>query len=491
MSLPNKSKVCSICKKRGYTEWHHIISQHHARRTGQDDLITNPDNVIELCKNCHDQTTASMVRKRLTREGKPMRKSKRKRTVQPLFTKTAKPAKERKLVENVQRLEESMTNMELRGVFQRNPPRLGRLRLRGYLDAVKSEDEIAEKWAQYFSSGKSLQHLYPEDHWMHVPDQFDQESSREFEEDGFIWLENSQAWIADLSPEKANFNIKLAQVRAQQRQLVEQLQNVASREQEQRRLKDLHDKSIELLLERGVYDANSPVSQFNQLSTYLQQVSVFDEMAKKWSEFFSPLGQSGLQVLYPVDHWLHNEEKFDSKKSTEFEEDGFCWTANGVAWKHNFSMKQAQLEVQIAQIRSQEQNLIEQEENREKRVAELEKEQDRIETCIKSMSDRGCFDSQSPVKNTQNLVSYLEGIKTDSEIALRWSEFFTENKSNAFQMLFPKDHWLHSPENFNSKLSKNFEEDGFCWTPNGGAWKLGLTLEVAKAEVQLAQAKLR
>ena len=30
-----KSGVCRICGKEGYTEWHHIISRGHAKKTGQ------------------------------------------------------------------------------------------------------------------------------------------------------------------------------------------------------------------------------------------------------------------------------------------------------------------------------------------------------------------------------------------------------------------------------------------------------------------------
>ena len=61
-SYPNKQRECRICGVSGYTEWHHIISRGHARKTNQLDLIENPGNVVELCKGCHDQTTASKSR---------------------------------------------------------------------------------------------------------------------------------------------------------------------------------------------------------------------------------------------------------------------------------------------------------------------------------------------------------------------------------------------------------------------------------------------
>ena len=68
MVLGCKTGSCKICKKEGKTEWHHIISQHHAKKTGQNHLIYNPNNVVELCRKCHNQTTASKSRYRLTKQ---------------------------------------------------------------------------------------------------------------------------------------------------------------------------------------------------------------------------------------------------------------------------------------------------------------------------------------------------------------------------------------------------------------------------------------
>jgi len=75
MGRIRKSGACKICEKRGYTEWHHIISRNHSIRTGQEHLLENPNNVIELCRVCHNQTTASMVRKRLLKEGRRTREN--------------------------------------------------------------------------------------------------------------------------------------------------------------------------------------------------------------------------------------------------------------------------------------------------------------------------------------------------------------------------------------------------------------------------------
>jgi len=60
-----KQNGCEICGAQGYTEWHHIISQHRCREEGLHHFIKLRGNVIELCKTCHDLTTASMIRKKL------------------------------------------------------------------------------------------------------------------------------------------------------------------------------------------------------------------------------------------------------------------------------------------------------------------------------------------------------------------------------------------------------------------------------------------
>ena len=54
--------VCSICKSEGYTEMHHIISRSKIEKIQKPDLLKNPDNLIELCKDCHDLTDSSSYR---------------------------------------------------------------------------------------------------------------------------------------------------------------------------------------------------------------------------------------------------------------------------------------------------------------------------------------------------------------------------------------------------------------------------------------------
>ena len=60
--------TCRICGEKGMLDPHHIISQGHAKKTNQGDLISNPGNVVHICRGCHDQTTASMVKKRLDKK---------------------------------------------------------------------------------------------------------------------------------------------------------------------------------------------------------------------------------------------------------------------------------------------------------------------------------------------------------------------------------------------------------------------------------------
>jgi len=67
-SLWVKTGVCSICQVEpddGITEWHHIISQHKCKKEGLLHLISARSNVVEVCKPCHDLTTASMLRTNL------------------------------------------------------------------------------------------------------------------------------------------------------------------------------------------------------------------------------------------------------------------------------------------------------------------------------------------------------------------------------------------------------------------------------------------
>tara|TARA_R110000787_G_scaffold157964_5_gene271851 strand:+ start:812 stop:1303 length:492 start_codon:yes stop_codon:yes gene_type:complete len=64
-----KQGHCSICFAEGKTEWHHIISQYRCREIGQEYLIHSRSNVVEVCKQCHDNTTASLRRAAFEEKG--------------------------------------------------------------------------------------------------------------------------------------------------------------------------------------------------------------------------------------------------------------------------------------------------------------------------------------------------------------------------------------------------------------------------------------
>tara|TARA_Y100000766_G_C18543516_1_gene429401 strand:- start:152 stop:565 length:414 start_codon:yes stop_codon:yes gene_type:complete len=55
--------VCRICNFEGRTEMHHIISQNHCRNIGRPELIKSSGNIVELCSECHNNTTASLIAK--------------------------------------------------------------------------------------------------------------------------------------------------------------------------------------------------------------------------------------------------------------------------------------------------------------------------------------------------------------------------------------------------------------------------------------------
>jgi len=59
MGVTNRPKSCRICKNTTKLDPHHIISQGHAKKTNQLDLITNQGNIVYICRKCHNQTTAS------------------------------------------------------------------------------------------------------------------------------------------------------------------------------------------------------------------------------------------------------------------------------------------------------------------------------------------------------------------------------------------------------------------------------------------------
>jgi len=57
--VTHRPKSCRICNITTKLDPHHIISQGHAKKTNQLDLITNQGNIVYICRKCHNQTTAS------------------------------------------------------------------------------------------------------------------------------------------------------------------------------------------------------------------------------------------------------------------------------------------------------------------------------------------------------------------------------------------------------------------------------------------------
>jgi len=68
--FPPKEGVCRICNTMDKTDWHHIISQNRCKVIGRPEWIYNRGNIIELCRSCHDETTASLMRNQGNRKVK-------------------------------------------------------------------------------------------------------------------------------------------------------------------------------------------------------------------------------------------------------------------------------------------------------------------------------------------------------------------------------------------------------------------------------------
>jgi len=81
---PQAKGTCRICGNKGKLDPHHIISQAQCRKNNRKDLITNPGNIVHICRDCHKLTTSYLVREDLTdRAPKPKSKRKAKRQVKP------------------------------------------------------------------------------------------------------------------------------------------------------------------------------------------------------------------------------------------------------------------------------------------------------------------------------------------------------------------------------------------------------------------------
>ena len=191
MALMQKSGICKICKRSGKTDWHHIISQHHAIKTRQTHLLDNPDNVIELCRKCHNQTTASMVRTRLTRKYGPINSRPSRKRLTP---QEKRALRERKQKEEGKIIEDSMRKIVARGGglwIGKYRPKTVMREFRGVHDGNVL--------------GVEIENLYPPDHWLHSPERYSSSLSKRFERD-WMWTLRGGAFpksrLKRYSPEK-------------------------------------------------------------------------------------------------------------------------------------------------------------------------------------------------------------------------------------------------------------------------------------------------
>ena len=184
MALPKKMGVCTICKKKGSTDWHHIISQHHARRTGKPDLISNPDNVVELCRSCHDQTTASMVRKRPTKEKGPIKNTKKRK-------KSA--IREKKRVRRITDPDALKSFKKRNSDFKKSKAALKRRFV--WRDSGGHTGKALQNRINHSLQlkGTKIEELYPPDHWLHDTKLYDARKCSIFEGSGWKWTKNKGA----------------------------------------------------------------------------------------------------------------------------------------------------------------------------------------------------------------------------------------------------------------------------------------------------------
>ena len=59
---PQAKGACRICGTKGKLDPHHIISQHRLKEIGRESDITNPGNIVHLCRACHRETTSYLLR---------------------------------------------------------------------------------------------------------------------------------------------------------------------------------------------------------------------------------------------------------------------------------------------------------------------------------------------------------------------------------------------------------------------------------------------
>ena len=238
----------------------------------------------------------------------------------------------------------------------------------------KNPELTDEKWHKemerwHAMTRKPLISLYPPDHWFHDSQYYDEKLSKEFERDGYLWtsggaavnpkIRKKQILDADkkrreqiaareemrLEKEKAREERRLEKEKARELAVIaeeerkrrveeESKQELIRREKEKEKQEKFRMDCIKKLKNRGVMIDHSMATSMASFSRGLKKNSQQDEISSKWMDYFSTVSKSiDLGPLYPPDHWLHDNEKFNSSLSNEFEHDGFGWTESGFASK--------------------------------------------------------------------------------------------------------------------------------------------------------------
>ena len=197
---PPKIGECSITGcKRTPTEWHHIISQAQIITRGlPESMFTDPGNLQELCRFHHDMTTASLSRKILTKKNGPYKAKPR------LTYQQRKDMKEKRKREIEREKQDYFDNVI--------SPSLEKMYLRGVSFPDKfsniSQHSKDKQWRRMMEDPScrfsfqfqemTIENAYPPDHWLHNPEEYDEDFSIEFENGGNIVWTNG-GWFTSKS----------------------------------------------------------------------------------------------------------------------------------------------------------------------------------------------------------------------------------------------------------------------------------------------------
>lgn len=317
---------------------------------------------------CYAKTT--IEGKRIGPERKVRKKASRNKLRQE---KSSKSVKSRSSADEIT---ESSSKLKSRGVFCEDPSMS--FNVRGMWKIFKrysNQPELSdEKWYKVMNhwfvlTSKPLISLYPPDHWFHDPEHYDDRLSKEFELDGYLWTSGGAAVnpkIRDLQIQDME-RIKSEQILAAEERKIEKQKAREERELEKQKARELallqkeerrkrieEEKEQELirlekenlqkeefrkdcikkLRDRGVLIEHSMATSMASFNRGLKRDGVHDIISSKWLDYFSTVTRGiDLIPLYPPDHWMHDNEKFNEILSKEFEYDGFGWTESGFASK--------------------------------------------------------------------------------------------------------------------------------------------------------------